>query len=63
LLKRHAADPAQALTENAMAGGDSAARGLFLGIILGAAGAKLPEAWAPQGPRARAAIEGLRAFG
>jgi ADP-ribosylglycohydrolase len=45
LLRRFASDPAQALRENTLAGGDSAARGLVLGMALGAAGAVLPSAW------------------
>jgi ADP-ribosylglycohydrolase len=58
LLRRHSADPEKALIENALAGGDSAARGLFLGIILGAAGAKLPDTWRT-GLRARPVVEQL----
>lgn len=36
LLLRHPRDPATALIENALAGGDSAARGMILGLIYGA---------------------------
>lgn len=36
LLLRHPGDPATALIENANAGGDSAARGIILGLIYGA---------------------------
>ncbi len=37
LLLRHPQDPATALIENANAGGDSAARGMIMGLIYGAA--------------------------
>lgn len=37
LLLRHPEDPATALIENAGAGGDSAARGMILGLVYGAA--------------------------
>jgi ADP-ribosylglycohydrolase len=37
LLARHGRDLAGCLTENVMAGGDSAARGLLAGMVLGAA--------------------------
>jgi len=36
LLLRHPQDPATALVENALAGGDSAARGMILGMVYGA---------------------------
>lgn len=36
LLLRHPQDPATALVENACAGGDSAARGMILGLVYGA---------------------------
>ncbi|MBJ7423124.1 MAG: ADP-ribosylglycohydrolase family protein [Akkermansiaceae bacterium] len=36
LLLRHAQDPTTALIENAMAGGDCAARGMILGLVYGA---------------------------
>lgn len=48
LLLRHPADAAKALTANAQAGGDSAARGLLLGMVYGAmpnAAAALPADW------------------
>jgi len=47
LLKKYSTSLEEALIENAMAGGDSAARGMILGLILGAAlGRKaLPERW------------------
>jgi len=52
LLLRYPQDPTSALIENAMAGGDNAARGLVLGLVYGAAAeaAPLPQPW----------IEGLR---
>lgn len=47
ILQRHAADPETALIENVMAGGDSAARALTLGMILGARYGKdsIPARW------------------
>ncbi|MEB3198626.1 MAG: ADP-ribosylglycohydrolase family protein [Candidatus Sericytochromatia bacterium] len=53
----HPQDLETALIENAMAGGDSAARGLALGMLLGAApGAVLPARWLA-GWQARARVE------
>jgi len=47
IIARHEHDLAGALTENAMAGGDSAARGLLVGLVLGAALGEdaLPQDW------------------
>lgn len=47
LLLRYPDDPALSLVENAMAGGDSAARALLLGTVYGAAGLidLVPEHW------------------
>ena len=47
ILLRHGDDLETALIENVMAGGDSAARGLVLGLILGAAHGRraVPERW------------------
>ena len=47
LLLRHPEAPATALTENINAGGDSAARGMILGLVYGAAFpvSTLPAAW------------------
>lgn len=47
VLLRHGDNPEMALIENVMAGGDSAARGLVLGIILGAGHGHraIPERW------------------
>lgn len=45
LLLRHPDDPATALIENATGGGDSAARGMILGLVYGA---KFPVATLPQ---------------
>lgn len=47
LLLRFPLDPVAALTKNAQAGGDSAARGLILGLVYGGLpeASKLPETW------------------
>ena len=47
LILRYADDLREALIENVMAGGDSAARGMVVGMVLGAAGgpAAIPEDW------------------
>jgi ADP-ribosylglycohydrolase len=47
ILLRHGEDPETALIENVMAGGDSAARGMMLGTLLGAAHGRraIPERW------------------
>lgn len=47
LLLRHPGDPASALIANATAGGDSAARGMILGLVYGAKfpATTLPEEW------------------
>lgn len=58
LLLRHPDDPAAGLTSNAAAGGDSAARGMLLGMVYGASGRleKVPSHWM-EGLRAKGAIE------
>lgn len=58
LVVRHERDLFACLTENVMAGGDSAARGMLAGMILGAAHGRagIPESWL-DGLAARAAIE------
>ena len=55
LIARYEKDYRQALVENVMAGGDSAARGMLTGMVLGAAGgiAAIPIEW----------IDGLNAHG
>ncbi len=60
LLLRHPEDPALALIENANAGGDSAARGMILGLVYGARFpvATWPVEWSA-GLRAREEIDGL----
>jgi ADP-ribosylglycohydrolase len=47
LALRHEGDPAEALSANAMLGGDSAARGLLLGLLMGARHglAAFPASW------------------
>jgi ADP-ribosylglycohydrolase len=47
ILLRHGEDPETALVENVMAGGDSAARGMVLGMLLGAAHGRraIPARW------------------
>ncbi len=47
LLLRHPEDPAAALIENATAGGDSAARGMILGLVYGTKfpATALPKEW------------------
>lgn len=60
LLLRHPRDPATALVENACAGGDSAARGMILGLVYGASVpvSTWPSEWL-DGLHARAEIIGL----
>ena len=60
LLLRHPEDPALALIENANAGGDSAARGMILGLVYGARFpiTTWPGGWSA-GLRARDEIDGL----
>lgn len=62
LIARHESDLAAALTDNVMAGGDSAARGLLVGLVLGASLGPdaLPAGWR-NGMRKAAAIEDLAA--
>jgi ADP-ribosylglycohydrolase len=50
ILWRHGDDPERALIENVMAGGDSAARGMFIGALLGAAHGRraIPARWIAQ---------------
>jgi ADP-ribosylglycohydrolase len=65
ILLQHEADLETALIENVRAGGDSAARGMVLGMLLGAAQGRraIPERWM-EGLRARAQVEGfLRVVG
>ena len=59
-LLRYPSDTAKALTQNALVGGDSAARGLLIGLVLGARpdAEPLPEAWL-DGLRARGEIQQL----
>jgi ADP-ribosylglycohydrolase len=47
ILWRHGDDPERALIQNVMAGGDSAARGMFIGALLGAAHGQrgIPARW------------------
>jgi ADP-ribosylglycohydrolase len=47
LIARYGDDYKQAMVENVMAGGDSSARGILAGMILGAAHgmAAIPETW------------------
>jgi ADP-ribosylglycohydrolase len=47
ILWRYGEDPERALIQNVMAGGDSAARGMFIGALLGAAHGRrgIPERW------------------
>jgi ADP-ribosylglycohydrolase len=59
LLRRYAADPKEALIQNALAGGDSAARGLFIGMILGVTHPTLPSNWVNQ-LRAKSLINQFR---
>jgi ADP-ribosylglycohydrolase len=60
ILLRHGEDLEGALEENVMAGGDSAARGLVLGTILGAAHGRraIPARWS-EALAARAKVEGF----
>lgn len=58
LALRHEDDPVEALSANAMLGGDSAARGLLLGLLMGARHgvAAFPAAW-EEGLKARETIQ------
>jgi len=60
IVARHRDDPAGGLVDNVMAGGDSAARGLLAGMLLGAAGGPeaLPGTWW-DGLQRRADLEGF----
>jgi ADP-ribosylglycohydrolase len=60
ILLRHGENLETALVENVMAGGDSAARGLVLGMILGAAEGQraVPERWI-EALQAREKVEGF----
>ncbi|MEW5736198.1 MAG: ADP-ribosylglycohydrolase family protein [Thermodesulfobacteriota bacterium] len=67
LLVRHEDDPARALMENVMAGGDSAARGMVAGMVLGAfhGFAGWPEKWTAElaaAPRIRELLERVDAI-
>ncbi|RYD62335.1 MAG: ADP-ribosylglycohydrolase family protein, partial [Verrucomicrobiaceae bacterium] len=57
---RHENDPVAALSANAMLGGDSAARGMLLGLLMGARHgvAAFPAEW-PSGLRSIETIERL----
>lgn len=58
LLMKYAADPARAMIVSSMAGGDSAARNMAVGLVLGSvtANQKLPQSWL-NSIRAHATIE------
>jgi ADP-ribosylglycohydrolase len=58
ILLRHGDSLETALTENVMAGGDSAARGMLLGTLLGAAHGRraIPERWS-EALQARSKVE------
>jgi ADP-ribosylglycohydrolase len=60
LIARHAGDFKTAMVENVMAGGDSSARGMMAGMVLGAAHglAAIPDAW-QSGMNARERIGSL----
>lgn len=62
LLAKYPDDLAEALVQNAMAGGDSAARGMAVGLLLGAGKGvdAIPPAWI-EGLQARETIAGLLA--
>jgi ADP-ribosylglycohydrolase len=61
IVARHGRDLPTALEENVMAGGDSAARGMFIATLLGSGpGAVVPEQWL-QGLRCRDEVQELLA--
>jgi len=61
IVARHGRDLATALEENVMAGGDSAARGMFIATLLGSGpGVAVPEEWL-QGLRCRDEVQELLA--